>query len=91
MGQLIKYLGLLFTFIVLSFTLQAQTVRNVKATQEGQKIVITYELSCAQPVEINLFLSEDNGKTWNSLKMGLSGDAGLNIKQGSKVIIWDVL
>jgi uncharacterized protein (TIGR02145 family) len=69
----------------------AQTVRNVKATQEGQKIAITYELSCAQPTEINLFLSEDNGMTWYSLKTGVSGDVGLSVTQGNKVIYWDVL
>jgi hypothetical protein len=81
----------IFLFIFFALAVDAQTVRNVKATQEGQKIVISYELVCSQPTEINLFLSEDNGKTWNAVKTGVSGDVGSKIIQGSKVIYWDVL
>jgi uncharacterized protein (TIGR02145 family) len=78
-------------FILFALAVDAQTVRNVKATQEGQKIAIAYELECTQPTEINLFLSEDNGKTWYAVKTGVSGDVGLKVTQGSKVIYWDVL
>jgi uncharacterized protein (TIGR02145 family) len=81
----------IFLFILFTLAVDAQTVRNVKATQEGQKIAISYELVCIQPTEINLFLSEDNGQTWNALKTGVSGDVGLSVTQGSKVIYWDVL
>jgi uncharacterized protein (TIGR02145 family) len=81
----------IFLFILFALAVDAQTVRNVKATQEGQKIAIAYELECTQPAEINLFLSEDNGQTWNAVKTGLSGDVGIIITQGSKVIYWDVL
>jgi uncharacterized protein (TIGR02145 family) len=81
----------IFYFSLIALAVEAQTVRNVKATQEGQKIAISYELICTQPTEINLFLSEDNGQTWNSLKIGVSGDVGSKIPQGSKVIYWDVL
>ena len=82
---------LILLFIVFALAVDAQIVRNVKATQEGQKIAISYELVCTQPTEINLFLSEDNGKTWNALKTGVSGDVGLKVNQGNKVIYWDVL
>ncbi len=81
----------IFLFILFALAVDAQTVRNVKATQEGQKIAIAYELVCTQPTEINLFLSEDNGKTWSALKTGVSGDVGSKITQGNKVIYWDVL
>ena len=81
----------IFLFILFALAVDAQIVRNVKATQEGQKIAISYELVCTQPTEINLFLSEDNGRTWNSLKTGVSGDIGSRIAQGNKVIYWDVL
>jgi uncharacterized protein (TIGR02145 family) len=81
----------IFLFILFALAVDAQTVRNVKATQEGQKIAISYELNCAQPTEINLFLSEDNGQTWNAVKTGVSGDVGTRITQGNKVIFWDVL
>ena len=80
-----------FLFNLFALAVDAQTVRNVKATQEGQKIAISYELVCTQPTEINLFLSEDNGKTWNALMTGVSGDIGSRIAQGNKVIYWDVL
>jgi uncharacterized protein (TIGR02145 family) len=81
----------IFLFILFALAVEAQTVRNVKATQEGQNIAISYELICAQPTEINLFLSEDNGQTWNAVKTAVSGDVGSRITQGSKVIYWDVL
>ena len=81
----------IFLFILFALAVDAQTVRNVKATQEGQQIAIAYELECTQPAEINLFLSEDNGQTWNALKTGVSGDVGARITQGNKVIYWDVL
>jgi uncharacterized protein (TIGR02145 family) len=81
----------IFLFILFALSVDAQTVRNVKATQEGQKIAISYELVSTQPTEINLFLSEDNGQTWNAVKTGVSGDVGLKVTQGSKVIYWDVL
>jgi uncharacterized protein (TIGR02145 family) len=89
-------MGMKNWFVFLSFYLisqiaLSQEVRNVKATQEGQKIAIAYELVCQQPTEINIFLSEDNGRTWNALKTGVSGDVGTRITQGSKVIYWDVL
>jgi uncharacterized protein (TIGR02145 family) len=86
-----KYFGCLLFWMSLTFYAQAQTVRNVKASQEGQNIVITYELVCSQPTEINLFLSEDNAKNWSGLKTGVSGDVGSRITQGNKVIYWDVL
>jgi uncharacterized protein (TIGR02145 family) len=91
MGQLMRYVMIVLNCMVINLALQAQTVRNVKATQEGQKIAIAYELECTQPTEINLFLSEDNGKTWSALKTGVSGDVGWSVTQGSKVIYWDVL
>ncbi len=78
-------------FILFALAVNAQIVRNVKATQEGQKIAISYELECTQPTEINLFLSEDNGQTWNALRTGVSGDVGVKVTQGNKVIYWDVL
>ncbi len=81
----------IFLFILFALAVEAQTVRNVKATQEGQQIAISYELVCTQPTEINLFLSEDNGQTWNAVKTGVSGDVGLKVTQGNKVIYWDVL
>ncbi len=89
-------MGMKNWFVFLSFYLVSQIVlsqevRNVKATQEGQRIVIAYELVCTQAAEISLFLSEDNGISWNALKTGVSGDVGTRITQGSKVIYWDVL
>jgi uncharacterized protein (TIGR02145 family) len=81
----------IFLFILFALAVDAQTVRNVKATQEGQKIAIAYELVCTKPTEINLFLSEDNGQTWNALRTGVSGDVGVKVTQGNKVIYWDVL
>jgi len=82
---------LIFLFSLFALAADSQTVSNVKAKQEGQMIVITYELVSAQPAEINLFLSEDNGKSWNAVRTEVSGDVGARVTQGNKVIYWDVL
>jgi uncharacterized protein (TIGR02145 family) len=82
---------LILIFSLFDLALDAQAVSNVKAKQEGQKIKVSYDLECKSPVEIKLSLSEDNGKTWQKLSQGVSGDIGNDVTQGSHVIYWDVL
>jgi uncharacterized protein (TIGR02145 family) len=91
MGQLMNYFGVMIFCFNWIFAAQSQTVSNVKVIQDGQMLVVTYNLQCTLPAEIDLFLSEDNGKTWNALIKAVSGDIGQGINQGRKVIYWDVL
>jgi uncharacterized protein (TIGR02145 family) len=85
-----NWVGLLYFFIAAQIAL-SQEVRNVAAIQVGQSITVSYDLECKSPVEIKLYLSEDNGETWQALNQGVSGDVGIGISHGSHVIYWDVL
>jgi len=81
---------LLFQHIAL-----AQRIDNVRASQEGKIIVVTYDLtglSSCQSATVKLYCSEDGGATWGSVLQKVTGDAGSGIKAGTgKRIVWDVL
>ncbi len=85
-------------FVLLSIlTLESsgQVVRNVLATQSGNRIFITYDLNSPKPVEnfrIDLLVSLNGGHNWSSPLSEVSGAVGENIKAGdNQQIIWDVL
>jgi uncharacterized protein (TIGR02145 family) len=83
---------LIIISLILSVKLTlAQEVHYVTASQEGQRVKVAYDLECESSVDVKLFFSEDNGKTWKILNQGLSGDVGNGITQGSHFIYWDVL
>jgi formylglycine-generating enzyme required for sulfatase activity len=85
----------IFIFFVLflgSTYLPAQTISNIRPVQEGNNIVVYYDLQCEQPVNIALYCSDDGGKTFTVAVKSLSGDVGSGITAGiDKKIIWDVL
>ncbi len=68
----------------------AQQVSKVTASQEGQRIVVQYQLQTPEPCEVELYCSEDGGQQWKAVKGGLSGDQH---RQASGVhrLEWDVL
>jgi formylglycine-generating enzyme required for sulfatase activity len=69
----------------------AQTVQNVYATQDGNHILVNYTLDASSPCEVSLFLSFDNGVSWQPLLTDCTGDLGKNIMGGQKQIKWNVL
>jgi uncharacterized protein (TIGR02145 family) len=85
--------SLLFIFTVIFSSVHAQLVTNVKAKMEGQKFAITYNLAPSekgQPINIELFVSEDAGQVWQGPLKAVSGDVGKNSKAGDdKKIYWD--
>ena len=66
----------------------AQNVSNVKATQVGNAIEITYDLDKA--ANISVFISTNGGSTFRGLQK-VSGDVGETVGPGHKTISWDVL
>jgi len=70
----------------------AQRVTNVTAEQEGQVLVISYVLEANGPVNVDLFVSIDQGKNWQGPLSNCSGDVGNYVVAGaSKRILWVVL
>jgi len=84
-----------FNFIVLFFICPliyfAQKVNNVEASQQGQNIVVTYDLETEQPCTINLFISTNDGNTWQGPLKQVQGQVGPNIKTGQNSITLFVL
>ena len=84
-----------FNFLVLFFICPliyfAQKVNNVEASQQGQNIVVTYDLETEQPCTINLFISTNGGATWQGPLKQVQGQVGPNIKSGQNSITLFVL
>jgi len=71
---------------------QGQSVTNVTAEQQGQDLVVSYALEADGPVGVNLFVSTDQGKSWQGPLSNCSGDVGGNVAAGGdKRIRWAVL
>ncbi len=69
----------------------AQQVNKVEASQQGQNIVVTYDLETEQPCTINLFISTNGGTTWQGPLKQVQGQVGPNIKSGQNSITLFVL
>ncbi len=72
-------------------TTRAQTVSNVAAEQQGNALLIHYNLTTDNPCEVSLFVSLTDGKTWTGPLLRVSGDVGKDISGGSHTIRWEVL
>ncbi len=84
------YISLLF---LLFFEIQAQEAVVKSVEQIDQKIHISYNLAGdGNQYEVKLFVSSDEGKTWEGPLQYVSGDIGKDIVTGeNKTVIWDVL
>ena len=63
-------------------------VSSVDAHQEGQNIVITYQLS--EQSDVTVSVSTNGGATYSSIK-SVMGDVGASVSAGSKSVVWNVL
>lgn len=90
---MLKFSFILIGFLFL-FNLQAQQVTHMKVTQEGDNVVITYDISRNKPeqtFDIKVECSTDSGNTFSINPKSLTGDLK-GIKAGTaKRIVWDVL
>ena len=78
-----------FAFFLLSGNIAAQKIENVKATVNGDDIIITYDLSGkeGQEFKINLYASNSN---FSKPIVKASGDIGSRITPGKdKRVVWN--
>ncbi len=91
-------LSLLFLFTLGTFTLSAQSIKNVDFYVDGEEIVITYDIVNAQngqQFDISVYKTHKDAQFQsfsNTPLKAVSGDVGKNIKGGyGKRIRWRVL
>jgi uncharacterized protein (TIGR02145 family) len=85
---------LIFAVLAICFSLylaQSQTISNVVAVQDGNKVVITYNLKCDVSADISLFISENGDGTFKGPLKSVTGDVGWDITPGTKTITWNTL
>jgi len=81
-------------FTIISNSIQAQNVNKIKASVSGNNIIVSYAISGAkfnQSFNISLYVSSDDGRTFEGPLQEVSGDVGEGIKKGNHKITWDVL
>ena len=89
--------NLIITIFILGTTIPclSQQITNTDFYQSGKKLVITYdliEIKASQTFDISLYVSTDNGSTWQGPLEEVSGDVGQNIIVGSgSSIVWNTL
>jgi uncharacterized protein (TIGR02145 family) len=89
---MVKINNFFFLFLcLLSITTHAQNVSNITFRQEQSTIIISYDLETKTPSKISLFISKDDGKTWQGPLKKVTGDAGNKIVSGNHSITWNVL
>ena len=89
---MVKIYNFSFLFLcLLGITSHAQKVSNVNLRQEQSTIVISYDLETKTPCKISLFVSIDDGITWQGPLKKVTGDAGTKIDTGNHSITWNVL
>ncbi len=87
-------LGILFLGPVAVVQAQDVQVRNVQAYQQGNNVVIEYDLNGDQRVtyDVDLRLSRDGGNTFDYAPSATSGAVGSGVSPGTgKEIVWAVL
>lgn len=70
-------------------SLRAQRVTNVDFAQEGNKVVVTYELDCQSTISVSV--SQDGGRSYGPALQCVTGDVGRGVEPSRKRIVWDVL
>ncbi len=79
---------MLLGFSVFASKSSTNLVRDVSCRQDGNNIVISYNLK--KKADVDIFCSTDGGKTFKRI-FRVSGDVGYGISSGNKEIVWNVL
>jgi hypothetical protein len=80
---------LILLFLIFSLPIQADNATNVRARQEGNTVVITYDLSAKSNVKV--YFSINNTNDFKELK-SVTGDVGIAISAGNnRTIVWHAL
>jgi uncharacterized protein (TIGR02145 family) len=84
-------LVLYLTIFLFGKTVYAQKVSNITFHQEQSTIIVSYDLETKIPCKVSLYVSTNDGKTWEGPLVKVIGDVGAKITSGSKGITWNVL
>jgi len=80
------------SFLLLINLLQAQTqIKNVSFTQQGNNIVVNYDLYGNKPINVQLFYTTNNGITWQGPLQSVTGNINKVQSGSNKTITWNVL
>ena len=75
----------------MGITSHAQKVSNVSLRQEQSTIIISYDLETKTPCKIYLFVSTDDGETWQGPLKKVTGIPTIFNDTGNYSITWNVL
>ena len=84
----------LIIFVIANQNLHAQQVTNIQVSQEGDEVVITYDLSggsLGETYNIEVSASENRGQSFLVIPKSLRGDLNDQLPGTNKKIIWSVL
>ena len=84
----------LIIFAIATQNLHAQQVSNIRVSQEGDEVVITYDLSgssAGETFNIEVSASENRGQSFLVIPKSLRGDLNDQLPGTNKKIIWSVL
>jgi hypothetical protein len=85
---------LFIAFLLAGFSGFSQNITSIRSRLAGDKIVVGYNITGAkfyQEFNVSLYVSRDNGQTWQGPLQEVSGDVGKGIKGGAHSITWDML
>jgi hypothetical protein len=88
------YKTVLMPLLFLPSLLLSQNIENVKSYLSEDKVIITYDIIGGRFFNyytISLYVSRDNGNTYEGPLQEVSGDVGENIRHGSHQITWDAM
>ena len=88
MKQLFVVLLMMFGISAFASASGTNVVRDVVCRQDGDRIVISYNLK--KKADVDVFCSTDGGKTYKRI-FRVSGDVGYGISPGKKEVVWNVL
>lgn len=87
-----KPLILIVVLVIVPILIKAQSISNIDFSQNGQKIVVTYNLSQLaydEKAVVTLFVSTDGGETYFGPLKEVEGGVGEQTVNGKGEIIWE--
>ena len=85
---------LLIALILLGFAGFGQNITNIKPKLVGDKIEVAYNIAGAkfyQVFNVYLYVSRDQGQTFEGPLKEVTGDVGKGISHGRRTITWEVM
>jgi uncharacterized protein (TIGR02145 family) len=82
---------LIIILILYGITTYAQKVSNINFHQEQSTIIVSYDLETKTTCKVSLYVSTNDGKTWQGPLTKVTGDVGDKIVSGRHNITWNVL